>query len=260
MVTWVVDWFLDVLSGSAASLGRASAAEVALAFSLVTVVGLPFLVLVHELGHALAVRFRRLPLEAIVVGDAEDLIIRAGGVLMRFGRTLDNEGPAGFVRYDASKASVSDVIVIALAGPLANAIVAPALALLALIGGTHGPLDACLWILSAASVLTASGNLIPRGRPGTSDLLSDGRIVQLAWAARHMPAGDWTDVEAQPPAPSLTPPAPSERPGGMRWPFAAALLFVAVVAFVAGGAALIMPLVVLFGGALLHGAHRHKAW
>ncbi len=260
MVIGMVDWILDLLSRSAASLGEASPAEVAIASSLVTVVGLPFLVLVHELGHAFAVRFRRLPLEAIVVGDAEDLIIRAGGVLVRFGRTLDNEGAAGFVRYDASKASVSDVIVIALAGPLANAIVAPALARLALIGGTHGPLDACLWILSAASVLTAIGNLIPRGRPGTSDLLSDGRIVQLAWAARHMPAGDWTDLEAPPPAPSLTPPAPAERPSGMRWPFAAALLLVAVLAFAAGGVELLMLLVVVFGGAVLQGAHRRKAW
>jgi hypothetical protein len=227
--------------------------------SVLTLVGLPLLTLVHELGHALAVRFRRLPLKAIVVGDAEDLILRAGGVLMRFGRSLNDEGAAGFVRYDASKASVGDVIVITLAGPFANAIVAPALAGLALSGGNHGPCDACLHPLGRQRP-DGGRQPHPARTPRHVRLAQRRALVQLAWAARHMPAGEWTDVEARPPAPSPTPPAPSERPSGMRWPFAAALLLVAVFAVVVGGVALLMLLVVVFGVAYLQGAHRRKAW
>jgi membrane-associated protease RseP (regulator of RpoE activity) len=260
MVVGMVDWSFDVLRSIAAALVSASAWDTAIVFAIVMVLGLPFLTLVHEVGHALAVRVRGLPLESLAVGDADDLSIRAGGVLLRFGRMLDDDAAAGFVRYDASKASAGDVIVVALAGPFANALAAPALAGAALISGTHGPLDACLWILSVGSVLIAVGNLIPRGTPGTLDHVTDGRITQLAWAARHLPATDLTVAQPRPPTPAPTPHESPERRTGLRWPFATALLLVAVVAFAAGGSTLLVPLLVLFGAACLQGAHRRKAW
>jgi hypothetical protein len=90
----MVDWILDVLLRSIASpLG--SAWDLAIVTAIVLVIGLPFLTLVHEVGHALAVRARGLPLDSLAMGDADDLIIRAGGVLLRFGRMLDDDAPAG---------------------------------------------------------------------------------------------------------------------------------------------------------------------
>jgi membrane-associated protease RseP (regulator of RpoE activity) len=257
MVGAMGDRILDLLASIAAYLDQASALEITIVVSTFTVIGLPLLALAHELGHAIAVRLRGLPLETIVVGDADDLIVRAGALTMRFGRMTEDDGPGGFVRYDATYASARDIIVIALAGPLANLAVAPVLAGLALIGGTSGPLDAWLWLLSAASLALAVANLVPLGRPGTSGLMSDGRVAQVAWARRDRPVHEWIDLDADNPA-SHGPPPPAERHTGMRWPFAAALFLVVVLALAAGGASLLVPLLVLFGAALLQGGHRRR--
>jgi membrane-associated protease RseP (regulator of RpoE activity) len=260
MVVAMGDSILDVLASIAPSLDQASGVQIAFVAAIVCVIGLPLLTLIHELGHAIAVRLRGLPLESLVVGDADDLILRIGGVTLRFGRMLDGDADAGFVRYDAAQASPDDRIVIALAGPAANLVVAPVFAGLAAIGGTSGPFDACLWLLAAVSVVLAVVDLVPSGTPGTSTSISDGRVVQLAWAARRGPVLHWTEPEAEPPAPSLAAEAPSERHGSFRWPFVTALFLVAVIAFTAGGPTLLMPLILVFGLAFLQGAHRDKLW
>ena len=260
MVVAMGDSILGVLASIAASLDRASGMQVALVAAIVCVIGLPLLTLIHELGHAIAVRLRGLPLESLVVGDADDLILRVGGVILRFGRMLDDDTNAGFVRYDAADASPADHIVIALAGPAANLVVAPVFGGLAAIGGTSGPFDACLWLLAVASVVLAVLNLVPSGTPGTSSLISDGRVVQLACAARRGRVLHWTEPAAEPPAPSVAPEAPSQRHSSFRWPFVTALLLVAVVTVAVCGATLLMPLILLFGLAFLQGAHRDKLW
>jgi hypothetical protein len=218
------------------------------------------LTLVHELGHAIAVRLRGLPLKSIVVGDSNDLTLRVGAVTVQLGRALDDGDVGGYVLFEATRASARDVMLVALAGPFANLAVASIFAALALAGATGGALDGCLWPLSVVSVAIAVGNLIPRGRPGSSDPLSDGRLVQLAWKRRRTPVRDWTDVPTPPePAAPCTPASP-EPTNGFRWPFKAALLLVAVVTVAAAGVVALLPLVVLFGGVSLNGAHRRKLW
>jgi hypothetical protein len=239
---------------------QASGQQIAFVVAIVCVLGLPLLTLIHELGHAIAVRLCGLPLESLVVGDADDLIMRVGGVVLRFGRMLDDDAGAGFVRYDPAQASLGDHIVIALAGPAANLVVAPVFAGLAAIGGTSGPVDACLWLLAVVSVMVAVGNLVPSGTPGTSASISDGRAVQLAWAARRGRVLRWTEPEAEPPAPSVAADAPPERQSSFRWPFVMALCVVGVLACVFGGATLLLPLILIFGLAFLQGAHRDKLW
>jgi membrane-associated protease RseP (regulator of RpoE activity) len=149
MLVAMVDRIAETLESASASIGRASAWDVALMCSIIIVIGLPLLTLVHELGHAIAVRLRGLPLESIVVGNTDDLTFRTGAVIVRLGRVLQDEVPAGYVRYEPTRASASDVIVIALAGPLANLAVAPVFAAPALAGGIGGAPEACLWLLSA---------------------------------------------------------------------------------------------------------------
>jgi hypothetical protein len=109
-------------------------------------------------------------------------------------------------------------------------------------------------------VAIAAVNLVPSGRPGTSNSISDGRMVQLAWAARRGPVPDCTEPRAEPPTPSPTAPAPREQHSGFRWPFATALFLAAVLAFALGGASLLLPLTLVFGLAFLQGAHRDKLW
>ena len=119
-------------------------------------------------------------------------------------------------------------------------------------GATGGALDAGLWFLAVASVLIAVGNLVPRGS-------NDGRRALLAWQRRDRPVRDWIDFAParQAPPPAAEAPAP-EPTNGFRWPFRVALLLVAAIPVALGELQLLAPLVVVFGWALLTGAHREK--
>jgi hypothetical protein len=227
--------------------------ELAMVTAVLSTIGGPLLVFVHELGHAAAVRLRRLPLEAIAVGDTDDVVVRARGVTLRFGRNLNHRAPSGFVRYDPGQAAPLDVLLVAVAGPLANLAVAPALAALAMADATGGAADVGLWLLAASSVIAGVAELIPREPHGQ---WNDGRIAQVAWAFFR---GRVVEVEASPPPPPAAEPLPDGQ-SGMRWPFAAALVLVAAVCVAAGIPEALVPLVVLFGGALAGGAHRRNAW
>jgi hypothetical protein len=256
----MVDWVLDVLVSGSALISRTSVSEMIVLCSVTGLIGLPLLVLVHELGHAAAVLLRGLPLESIVVGNADDLTFRVGAVVVRVGRVLEGAGPGDFVEFEAKRASANDLLVIALAGPLANLVVAPLLAVLAL-ASSGGALDASLWLLSAGSVVMGVRNLIPRGMPGTTDAISDGRFVQLAWSRRGRPVTGSGDLPPVPPEPSPASEPPSPEPGsGFRWPFVTALLLVAGGTLAMGDVMLLLLIVVVFGVALLMRAHRGKVW
>ncbi len=58
----------------------------------------PLLVLVHELGHALAVKARGLPLRALKVGDRTDLIVSVGRSDRAWAPRRSDMG--GYVMYD----------------------------------------------------------------------------------------------------------------------------------------------------------------
>jgi hypothetical protein len=256
MVLEMGDWILDTLESMNDTIAQQSPLDMTF-WCAVGILALPFLALVHELGHAVAVRVRGLPLKAIVVGDAADLTVRGGTATLQLGRVLGDGRLRGHVLYESTRASASDMIVVALAGPLANLVAAPAFAAVALADATGGMLDADLWLLTLASVLLGVGNLIPHGMPGSPGPVSDGRHIQIAWERRGTPVSEWTDVIA--PAPEApAPPASPPPAGAFRWPFKAALLLVALAVVAAGGALMLLPLIVLFGGAWLSGAHRRR--
>jgi hypothetical protein len=140
---------------------------------------------------------------------------------------------------------------IALAGPAANLGTAAVIGGAALTDLSGISIDVGLWLLAAGNLLAGVANLVPSGTPGTSDPPSDGRVAQLVWALDHGHA-----IPAHEPGPPASDEAPEPPSASFRWPFVAALLAVAVLAVAVGQAALLMPLAVLFGGALLLGAHR----
>jgi hypothetical protein len=74
----------------------------------------PLLIFVHELGHALAVRARGLPLEAMKVGHESDVVLTLGGFRMEFGRLTGKGDVGGYVLYDGRRSTPADVLVIAL--------------------------------------------------------------------------------------------------------------------------------------------------
>ena len=85
----VPDWVYDGLEGFQGYLDRGGPLEFVLTLAL-TFGGYHFLVFVHELGHALAVRARGLPVREFAVGDRADVVVRVAGMRMRFGRASDD--------------------------------------------------------------------------------------------------------------------------------------------------------------------------
>jgi hypothetical protein len=252
------DRLLDALVQLDAMVGRMTSWELALLAAVSIAIVPPALVLIHELGHAIAVRLLGLPLESLVVGDSDDVIIRARGVILRFGRSLDQRAPGGFVTFDATRATARDIIVIALAGPMGNLVSVPVFVAAALFVGSGEAVTACLWLSAFSSVTIGVTSLIPAGRPGTGDLLTDGRIAQLAWAELRGQTIECPVPAAGPPSPIPEPQPASEQSYGMRWPFKVLLLLVAGLGIVGAGPVALVPLFVLFGSAWLTGAHRHK--
>jgi hypothetical protein len=252
------DRLLDALGQLDAMVGRMTSWDIALLAAVSIAILPPALALIHELGHAIAVRLLGLPLESLVVGDSDDVIVRARGVILRFGRSLDHRAPSGSVTFDATRATGRDIIVIALAGPMGNLVSVPVFVAAALFAGSGEAVTACLWLGAFGSVMIGVTSLIPAGRPGTGDLLTDGRIAQLAWAELRGRTIECPVPAVGPPSPVLEPQPALEQPHGMRLPFKVMLLLAAGLAIIARGPVALGPLFVLFGCAWLTGAHRQK--
>jgi membrane-associated protease RseP (regulator of RpoE activity) len=167
--------------------------------------GTPVLVFVHELGHALAVKLRGLPLRHLKVGRETDVIVVVGGFRMELGRLAGEGDVGGYVRWDGSRATPLDVLVIALAGPLANLAGALLTGWLAL-----RYLGATAWIPSTLALLTFGGvgmaivNLRATGAAADPTIWSDGLWVRVAWRDRHHRGPLWRDPNE---ATSIEPPA-----------------------------------------------------
>lgn len=216
---------------------------------LLFVVG-PVVTLIHELGHALAAIALGRRVEMLAVGHRDDLRVRIGGTVLRFGRTLGGEW-SGFVTLDP-ESEPDEVMAIAFLGPVANLVTAPLFAAAAQSGATTGPMETLLWLVAAISVLTAVTNLVPRG-PSADGQVSDGRLIQIAWAVHRGVALDL-------PAPKASPPVPAGPEPRTRWPFLAVLGIVVVLAVAAGGPLLAAPVLILFGYVALKGGHRTRAY
>jgi len=180
----VPDWVYDGLEGFQGYLDRGGPLEFVLTLAL-TFGGYHFLVFVHELGHALAVRARGLPVREFVVGDRADVVVRVAGMRMHFGRATDDAAVHGYVATDPNRASPADMLVIALAGPAADVLATVALLALASAGVYDGFVNVLIVLMAIAEACSAAGNLVPRERDGW---LSDGRIAQLAREAMRTPA------------------------------------------------------------------------
>src|SRR3954451_22596864 len=93
----------------------------AVALMLLSTIIDPFVVLIHETGHALAAFVLRRPVAELVVGnEAPVLTMRVGGFRLRLGAITGRGGVAGFVRYGETLANPRVTLAIALAGPLAS--------------------------------------------------------------------------------------------------------------------------------------------
>jgi membrane-associated protease RseP (regulator of RpoE activity) len=143
------------------------------------VAGLP-VVLLHELGHAIAAR-RLLGGEVNVsVGTAGTLAeLRLGEVALTI-KALSHPGSAsGMAEFEASRATARDVVLIALAGPAASlaGTVLTAWALSAVAG--PGVVSGLLWAATATGAMCVL-NLVPltlEERGGGAWLRTDGRLA-----------------------------------------------------------------------------------
>lgn len=205
----------------------------------------PVVTLIHELGHAIGALALGRRVDMLAVGHHEDVTVTIGSTVLRFGRSLAGK-PSGFITLDP-EASSDEVIAIALLGPLANLMAAPLLASLARSDATGGLLDTLLWQISVVSVIVGIANLVPRGHYGGD--LSDGRLIQIAWAVHR---GRPLPVLPQP-----TDPGPAPR---TRWPFLMVLGIVFVGALAIGATVPALGILVLFGFVAVTGGLRTRAF
>jgi Peptidase family M50 len=168
----------------------------------------PLLIFVHELGHALAVRARGLPLEAMKVGHESDVVLTLGGFRMEFGRLTGKGDVGGYVLYDGRRSTPADVLVIALAGPVGNLLCAAVTGWLAL--GAGPSFVASLWLLTFGSVCMAVANLRVSGEMQGPVRWSDGRWARVAW--RGIRAGVGAGPLWRDPHESASVPPPQARP------------------------------------------------
>jgi Peptidase family M50 len=151
--------------------------------------GSPLLIFVHELGHAVAVRARGLPLHTLRVGDGATVAITAGNFRMELGRLLGKGDVGGYVRYDGRTASPLDVLVISLAGPAANVVGAAVSLWLATAMWSHGVVSVMLWLHTLGGVSVAAANLRLRGVAHDPLRWSDGLWARAAWHGVRAGAG-----------------------------------------------------------------------
>ena len=158
-------------------------------FVAIAIAGIP-VILLHELGHAIAAR-RLLDGDVeVVVGTTGKLAeLRLGRVLATINVLSHPAGPAGTVGFDDARATARDVLWIALAGPLASLLGFVATAMVLSAVPMQGVVHDLVW---AAVVVNVFGvlNLIPieLRDGGGSVSRSDGRLaldaLRALWALR----------------------------------------------------------------------------
>jgi hypothetical protein len=187
----VDDLMYDVLVPLQRIMGQGSLGEEIAGF-LLAALFTPLLVLVHELGHALAVKARGLPLHALKVGDRTDLIVSVGSFRIELGRLLGDGDVGGYVMYDARRVTTRDALVIALAGPAANLAGALVTGWLAVrFAGAGWFIPFTLVLLTVVGVWTALANLRPAGVAADPSTWSDGLWARVAWRGRHHRGPMW---------------------------------------------------------------------
>ena len=159
---------------------------------LLAAVFVPLLVLVHELGHALAVKVRGLPLKALKAGDRSDLIVTIGAFRMELGRLIGDGDVGGYVMSDVRCLTTRDALVIALGGPVANLAAAVVTGWLTLrFAGEAAILPFALGGLTLAGVWMTVANLRPAGIAADPCTWSDGLWARVAWRGRNHRGPMW---------------------------------------------------------------------
>jgi hypothetical protein len=203
-IPWVVDrmivfgvpllagwlaWHLGLAAAVALLADGLNAGPLWLSLLLIALTSLPA-TLLHEVGHALVAR-RLLGSEVgiRVGGLGRGVVMKVGGVTTTLGALGDPTGAAGVAEFDATYATVDDVVLIALAGPAASL-----LGFLACVAGlssvSHGFLRVTVSALALINLIGVL-NLLPfrwRDRRNVQLASSDGRMIMDAlivkWALR----------------------------------------------------------------------------
>ena len=171
------------------SQGSVVGSMAGLALALLTT---PVLILAHELGHALAVKARRLPLHELKVGDRADVILAVGGFRIELGRLFGQGDVGGYVLYDGRRSTPRDTLVIALAGPAANVAGAVLTGWLAVRFAHATPsIPFTLSMMTVGGLWMALANLRPSGEDPLT--WSDGEWARTAWRALKRPGPLWRD-------------------------------------------------------------------
>jgi membrane-associated protease RseP (regulator of RpoE activity) len=172
-----VDVLYDLAAGFESFMNSGPGFPVSLLY--LAVAGIP-VVLLHELGHAIAAR-RLLGGEVKVsVGTAGELAeLRLGQLAVTINALSHPGSPSGMAEFEASRATARDILLIALAGPVASlaGTVLTGWALSAVTGpGVVSDLLRAATMVGAFCVL----NLVPltlEGRGGGTWLRTDGRLA-----------------------------------------------------------------------------------
>ena len=206
--------------------------------ALLTTLGVPALVLVHELGHALACVALGGRVERLRVGGEPQLTIGRGAFSLELSLRQDGSGD-GFVEQ-LLPLSPWRVAAVSLAGPAAHLLFVVACVLLAPVAA--GAVEVGLWVLAAIGAISLVYNLLPlEGH--------DGRTALDALRGVVTPVEE--DVTAELPH-SIGPPQPAGP--AMRWPFAVLLGVVVGLTLILGMPLMTLTLAVLFAGAYLRQA------
>jgi hypothetical protein len=181
----VPDWIYDALESLQAFMDEASLADVASMLAL-SVIGTLLVVAVHEAGHALAALLTGNRVHELRVGDTDDVTVTAGAFRLRLGRLRGDADVGGHVIFDGRSDTPRQVLAITLAGPAANLLGAAVAAAVAV--RAEGMLSVALFLWTFASIAAAVADLRPAGDPHTPAEWNDGRLAQVAWAARRAPS------------------------------------------------------------------------